>query len=182
MENASINIEEIMSEIKRNIKEQGLTSDMLSFEDVPFNKTAQSGSAPEALDYLTSHYYIQPYKEIQGNPVKVFVKKVLRKLVTFYVAPIVFEQNDFNANAVTVMKAEDIVYELDKAIYISTHGRKGPVWVDIPLDVQNTEIDPETLRKFDEAEIKDTDIVIQRGENSSDTDSVIGKLIKDLHL
>lgn len=83
--------------------------------------------------------------------------------------------------AVTVMKAEDIVYELDKAIYISTHGRKGPVWVDIPLDVQNTEIDPETLRKFDEAEIKDTDIVIQRGKNSSDTDSVIGKLIKDLH-
>ena len=83
--------------------------------------------------------------------------------------------------AVTVMKAEDIVYELDKAIYISTHGRKGPVWVDIPLDVQNTEIDPETLRRFDEAEIKDTDIVIQRGENSSDTDSVIGKLIKDLH-
>ena len=57
--------------------------------------------------------------------------------------------------AVTVMKAEDIVYELDKAIYISTHGRKGPVWVDIPLDVQNTEIDPETLRKFDEAEIKE---------------------------
>ena len=105
MENECINIEEIMSEIKRNIKEQGLTSDMLSFEDVPFNKTAQSGSAPEALDYLTSHYYIQPYKEIQGNPVKVFVKKVLRKLVTFYVAPIVFEQNDFNANAVTVMKA-----------------------------------------------------------------------------
>ena len=83
--------------------------------------------------------------------------------------------------AVTVMKAEDIVYELDKAIYISTHGRKGPVWVDIPLDVQNTEIDPETLRKFDKAEIKDTDIVIQRGENSSDTDSVIGKLIKDLN-
>lgn len=105
MENECINIEEIMSEIKRNIKEQGLTADMLSFEDVPFNKTAQSGSAPEALDYLTSHYYIQPYKEIQGNPVKVFVKKVLRKLVTFYVAPIVFEQNDFNANAVTVMKA-----------------------------------------------------------------------------
>ena len=105
MENECINIEEIMSEIKRNIKEQGLTADMLSFGDVPFNKTAQSGSAPEALDYLTSHYYIQPYKEIQGNPVKVFVKKVLRKLVTFYVAPIVFEQNDFNANAVTVMKA-----------------------------------------------------------------------------
>ena len=105
MENGSINIEEIMTEIKQKIKEQGLTADMLSFEDVPFKKTAQGGSASEALDYITSHYYIQPYKELKGNPVKVFIKKVIRKLVKFYVEPVVFEQNDFNANAVTVMKS-----------------------------------------------------------------------------
>ena len=105
MENGNINIEEIMAEIKRGIKEQGLTADMLSFEDVPFKKTAQGGSASEALDYITSHYYIQPYKELKGNPVKVFIKKVIRKLVKFYVEPVVFEQNDFNANAVTVMKS-----------------------------------------------------------------------------
>ncbi len=105
MENGNINIEEIMAEIKRGIKEQGLTADMLSFEDVPFKKTAQGGSASEALDYITSHYYIQPYKELKGNPVKVFIKKVIRKLVKFYVEPVVFEQNDFNANAVTVIKS-----------------------------------------------------------------------------
>ena len=105
MENGNINIEEIMAEIKRGIKEQGITADMLSFEDVPFKKTAQGGSASEALDYITSHYYIQPYKELKGNPVKVFIKKVIRKLVKFYVEPVVFEQNDFNANAVTVMKS-----------------------------------------------------------------------------
>ena len=105
MENGNINREEIMAEIKRGIKEQGLTADMLSFEDVPFKKTAQGGSASEALDYITSHYYIQPYKELKGNPVKVFIKKVIRKLVKFYVEPVVFEQNDFNANAVTVMKS-----------------------------------------------------------------------------
>lgn len=105
MENEKINIEEIMAEIKQSIKEQGLTADMLSFEDVPFKKTAQGGSASEALDYITSHYYIQPYKELKGNPVKVFIKKVIRKLVKFYVEPVVFEQNDFNANAVTVMKS-----------------------------------------------------------------------------
>ena len=105
MENGNINIEEIMAEIKRGTKEQGLTADMLSFEDVPFKKTAQGGSASEALDYITSHYYIQPYKELKGNPVKVFIKKVIRKLVKFYVEPVVFEQNDFNANAVTVMKS-----------------------------------------------------------------------------
>lgn len=105
MENGSINIEEIMAEIKQKIKEQGLTADMLSFEDVPYKKNAQSGSASEALDYISTHYYIQPYKELQGNGVKVFFKKVLRKLMKFYVEPVVFEQNDFNANAVTVIKS-----------------------------------------------------------------------------
>ena len=105
MENEKINIEDIMAEIKQKIKDQGLTADMLSFEDVPYIKTAQGGSASEALDYITSHYYIQPYKELQGNGIKVFFKKVLRKLMKFYVEPVVFEQNDFNANAVTVMKS-----------------------------------------------------------------------------
>ncbi|HNZ97980.1 hypothetical protein [Ruminococcus sp.] len=105
MENEKINIEEIMAEIKQSIKDQGLTADMLSFEDVPYRKNAQSGSASEALDYVSTHYYIQPYKELQGNPVKVFIKKVIRKLTKFYVEPVVFEQNDFNANAVTVMKS-----------------------------------------------------------------------------
>ncbi len=105
MENEKINIEDIMAEIKQKIKDQGLTADMLSFEDVPYKKTAQGGSLPEALDYITSHYYIQPYKELKGNPVKVFIKKVIRKMVKFYVEPVVFEQNDFNANAVTVMKS-----------------------------------------------------------------------------
>lgn len=105
MENGSINIEEIMAEIKQKIKEQGLTADMLSFEDVPYKKNAQSGSASEALDYISTHYYIQPYKELQGNGIKVFFKKVIRKLMKFYVEPVVFEQNDFNANAVTVIKS-----------------------------------------------------------------------------
>ena len=105
MENGKINIEEIMAEIKQNIKDQGLTADMLSFEDVPYKKNAQSGSASEALDYISTHYYIQPYKELQGNGIKVFFKKVLRKLMKFYVEPVVFEQNDFNANAVTVIKS-----------------------------------------------------------------------------
>lgn len=105
MENGSINIEEIMAEIKQKIKEQGLTADMLSFEDVPYKKNAQSGSASEALDYISTHYYIQPYKELQVNGIKVFFKKVLRKLMKFYVEPVVFEQNDFNANAVTVIKS-----------------------------------------------------------------------------
>ena len=99
----NINIEEIMADIKREIKEKGLTNDMLSFEEVPYRKSQAGGSPQEALDYVRSNYYIQPYKELQGNPLKVLFKKVIRKMVKFYVEPVVMEQNDFNANAATVM-------------------------------------------------------------------------------
>ena len=36
-------------------------------------------------------------------------------------------------------------YHLEKAIYLATHGRKGPVWLDIPLDVQASQVDEATL-------------------------------------
>lgn len=110
MENVKdeINIEAIMAQIRQNIKEQGLTSDMLSFEDVPFRSaTDVSGASLEAADeamrYLNAHYYIQPYKNLSGNPIKVFFKKVIRKLVKFYIEPVVFEQNDVNANTVKAL-------------------------------------------------------------------------------
>ena len=38
-----------------------------------------------------------------------------------------------------------IRYHMERALYEATHGRKGPVWLDIPLDVQATIIDEENL-------------------------------------
>ena len=32
-----------------------------------------------------------------------------------------------------VTRAEEIKYHLEKALYLATHGRPGPVWLDIPL-------------------------------------------------
>ncbi|GHU64206.1 acetolactate synthase [Clostridia bacterium] len=51
--------------------------------------------------------------------------------------------------AVTVLKADDIRYHLEKAFFIATHERPGPVWIEIPLDVQSAEIDPAELDGFD---------------------------------
>lgn len=42
-----------------------------------------------------------------------------------------------------------IRYYLEKAIYLAQHGRKGPVWLDIPLDIQAAQIEPEELESFD---------------------------------
>lgn len=52
--------------------------------------------------------------------------------------------------AVLVEKAEDIRFELEKAIYLATHGRKGPVWIDIPLDLQAEMIDETLLVGYEE--------------------------------
>jgi len=55
--------------------------------------------------------------------------------------------------AVTITEPESIRYHLDKAIYLAQHGRPGPAWLDIPLDVQAAQIDETTLRAFDPAEV-----------------------------
>src|SRR5580693_292362 len=57
--------------------------------------------------------------------------------------------------AVVVLDPLDIRYELEKAHYLALNGRPGPVWIDIPLDVQASPIpDPSTLRGFDASEYK----------------------------
>lgn len=54
--------------------------------------------------------------------------------------------------AVMIDKVENIRYELEKAYYISQHGRKGPVLVDIPMDVQRSEADIKSLKSFFDSE------------------------------
>lgn len=50
--------------------------------------------------------------------------------------------------AAIVQKPEEIGLLLDKALYIATHGRPGPVWLDIPLDVQGAMIDENMLATY----------------------------------
>jgi len=50
--------------------------------------------------------------------------------------------------AVMVNEICEIRYELEKAYYISQHGRKGPVLVDIPMDIQRNETDISKLKSF----------------------------------
>jgi acetolactate synthase-1/2/3 large subunit len=55
--------------------------------------------------------------------------------------------------AVMVTDPQTIRYHLEKAFYLATAGRPGPCWLDIPLNVQGAQIDPETLPGFDSAEL-----------------------------
>lgn len=60
--------------------------------------------------------------------------------------------------AVQVLDASDIRYHLERAWHEASSGRKGPVWLDIPLDIQGAEIEPSALRSFCPAEPSDVDI------------------------
>jgi len=50
--------------------------------------------------------------------------------------------------AVMVNEPEDILYHLEKAVHLALTGRPGPVWIDIPLDVQGFSIDTNELKHF----------------------------------
>jgi acetolactate synthase-1/2/3 large subunit len=50
--------------------------------------------------------------------------------------------------AKTLIEPNDIRYELEKAVYLATTGRRGPVWLDFPLDVQSTIVDETKLHGF----------------------------------
>jgi len=50
--------------------------------------------------------------------------------------------------AVTIMEPSDILFHLEKAVFLAKNGRPGPVWIDIPLDVQAIEIDENNLKGF----------------------------------
>ena len=51
--------------------------------------------------------------------------------------------------AVTVNDPQAIRYHLEKAMYLAQSGRPGPVWIDIPLDVQAAPIDEAALPGFE---------------------------------
>lgn len=54
--------------------------------------------------------------------------------------------------AVQVNDPSEIKYHLEKACKLATTGRPGPVWIDIPLDVQSCDIDPQILTGYFENE------------------------------
>ena len=58
--------------------------------------------------------------------------------------------------AITIEKAEDIRAVMERAYHLAREGRAGPVWIDVPLDVQGAPIDPSTLLPWDGIQATDS--------------------------
>jgi len=52
-------------------------------------------------------------------------------------------------SAVTIQDPQRIRYEIEKAYHLAVTGRPGPTWLDVPIDIQGTYIDPDTLPGFE---------------------------------
>jgi acetolactate synthase-1/2/3 large subunit len=82
---------------------------------------------------LTTNYTRQPLRQL-GDQEYNIVESV--KPMTKY--------------AVQVNNVDDIRFHLEKACKLATSGRPGPVWLDIPLNIQSADINPEQLHGYNE--------------------------------
>lgn len=60
--------------------------------------------------------------------------------------------------AVQVMEPTEIRYHLERAYYEATNGRPGPVWLSIPLDVQASMVDEESMMGYTPLKSAEQDI------------------------
>ena len=66
--------------------------------------------------------------------------------------------------AVMINDENDIRYHLEKAYYLAKNGRPGPVWIDVPMDIQAAEVEPEGLRGFSPYELYQEKVTVGEKE------------------
>ena len=76
--------------------------------------------------------------------------------------------------AYRVTESSKIVYELQKAAYISLDQRPGPVWIEIPMDIQSSTLDSSKCATFEEPVRKN----YQTQQLEKQIDIVIDSLLK----
>lgn len=104
-EMTKIDIEAIMADIRKNIEERGYEETDLKFAEVEVRGKEGTQLLGEAfqIDELSQWIVrmdetknVACWRPLGGNPIKTFIKKVIRKCIKFYVEPIVEDQNRYN--------------------------------------------------------------------------------------
>lgn len=103
--------------------------------------TAVAGAWIESVPLLVISGQVKRADLLRGAPLR--QKGVQEVDIVSVVEPI-------TKYAVTIQQPEDIRRELERAVFVARDGRAGPVWIDVPLDVQGAPIDPDSLVGWDE--------------------------------
>ena len=93
----------------------------------------------------------------------------------------------YSKYAVRIMDETRIKYELEKAAHIAVSGRPGAVWIDIPLDIQATDIDIDSLEGYTPSEesyaVSEDDIskIIERFNSAKRPALILGNGVRLAH-
>jgi len=86
--------------------------------------------------------------------------------------------------AVQVNEVSEIRYHLEKACNLAMSGRPGPVWIDIPLNIQSADIDPELLEGYTDPEFiqkpleSDMSVLIKKWKQAKKPLMIVGNGIR----
>lgn len=100
-----INVSSIMEEIKADIERRKLDGTLIPFDEIPLKNGAFSPEKFDELELRDNLYdaiamqNVSSHRVIIGNPLAVFIKRILRRMLKFYVRPIQEDQNKFNESA-----------------------------------------------------------------------------------
>lgn len=102
----TINVEEIMSQIRKDIESKLLVDDIVEFEDIALDEIDDVNcysdqDFSQRINSLRQSLFINSYRNITSRrgitgKVIIFLKKIIRKCICFYIEPIVHEQNNIN--------------------------------------------------------------------------------------
>ena len=111
--------------------------------------TSGPGATHMVSGIATSYYDSVPVIYITGNQTRARLGTGLGvRQFGFQSMPFVECVKGFTKYAVIVMDEKDILYELEKALWMAKEGRPGPVVIDVPDDIQRADVDEWGLRRF----------------------------------
>lgn len=142
---------------------------------------AMATSGPGALNLLTGigscYFDSVPCLFITGQ-VNTYEYKFDRPVrqIGFQETDIVSVAKPLTKYAAMVTEPDRIRYELEKAVALAQSGRPGPVLLDLPMNLQRAEVEPETLGSFYDSE-EYRELVQDTGELD---DAVVADVLKQL--
>jgi hypothetical protein len=106
----SVNIEQIMDDIRREIREKPAYQEPITFEDVPMLSQWSNGKFSQDvfekdIEEMNSRYTIEYYRPLEDHGIKRFFKRLFRKLICFAVRPCFYDATQFNASATACMNS-----------------------------------------------------------------------------
>ena len=110
-------------------------------------------SGPGATNALTgvaaAYMDSTPMIVISGQVSTLFSKKNMKiRQLGFQEFDIISSVKSTTKYAKFLNNKNQVQYELDKACFLAKNGRPGPVWLDVPLDIQNSQIEIKKDKKF----------------------------------